>query len=172
MDQNIWNTAWNYQFNCYLARPPGLRGPLQPPSQHVAPIPQSLHSPFHSPTALNPSMHMRMSSTPDAVQSNDPQRSSPPSSSVHGDRPLSASPPAATSSLSPKITNLAGAPSFAPPRSTIGFTKPAISSAQSSLFFPHLTPAATSVLVLRLSSVLSAHATIKWPARMMRGESS
>ena len=88
-------------------------------------------------------MHMRMSSTPDAVQSNDTQRSSPPSSSVHGDRPLSASPPAATSSLSPKITNIAGASSFAPPSSTIGFTKPAISSAQSSLFFPHLTPAAS-----------------------------
>ena len=115
---------------------------MHPPSQPIAPIPQSMHSPFQTPTTLNPSMPIRMSGTPEAMQSNEPQRSSPPSSSVHIERPLSSSPPC-TAGHSPKISNNSGTPSLPPSTSNVGFTKPVISSASSSLFFPHLSPAAS-----------------------------
>ena len=116
---------------------------MHPPSQPLAPIPQSIHSPFQSPTSMNPSMPIRMSGTPDAMQSNETQRSSPPSSSVHIERPLSSSPPSAAAGHSPKISYNPVTPSLPPTTSNVGFTKPAISSASSSLFFPHLSPAAS-----------------------------
>jgi hypothetical protein len=113
---------------------------MHPHSQPLAPIPQSIHSPFQSPTTLSQSMPIRMSGTPDAMQSNETQCSSPPSSSVHIERPMSSSPPFTATGHSP---NNSGTPYLPPTTSTVGFTKPAISSASSSLFFPHLSPAAS-----------------------------
>ena len=87
---------------------------------------------------------MRISGTPDGIQSHETQRSSPPSSSVNVDRPVSSSPPASAENSSPKAVNIAGQENSIPqPLSSSGFTKPPVSSSSSSLFFPHLSPAAS-----------------------------
>ena len=118
---------------------PGLNSSIHPPTQPLAPIPQAIHSPFQSPTAP-----IRISGTPDGIQSHETQRSSPPSSSVTVDRPMSSSPPAQTENSSPKAVYIAGqANSIPQPSSGSGFTKPPVSSSPSSLFFPHLSPAAS-----------------------------
>ena len=127
-----------------LASHPGLNGGIHPPTQPLAPLPQAIHPPFQSPTSLGTSAQMRLSGTPDGAHSIETQRSSPPSSTVNVDRPLSSSPPSNTANCSPRTLHMAGPPSSLPqPASSVGFTKPAISSSSSSLFFPHLSPAAS-----------------------------
>ena len=129
----------------YLPVPhPGLGGAMQPPSQPVAPIPQPMHSPFQSPTSLSSSMSLGMKVTPDMIQSNETQRSTSPNLSLPSEKPSSPSPPPATaSSHSPKVLNPPGIASLTSSSSSVGISKPAFTSAPSSLFFPHLAPAAS-----------------------------